>query len=160
MKKALFLLLFLTFFVEFNVNLVAQDKSPIGVILTAQEANALFGPPIRSFSINKKVLTILANICGDKIGFNLVDNKLVIITHNKKVLFPPGYVLNENQQFYGFSLSKVIELMGLNNASIVNVEIRANNVLTVAVYNGNGKPDGDGSVLEFSKWGCPPYCDQ
>jgi hypothetical protein len=152
--------LFLFAFIFFNVSLSVSaqlETEPIGVILNSSEANQLFGPPIKSFSINKKFVSLLSQIIDNYIMFSIMEDKIVILDRHRKVLFPLNYKIKDSDVFNVFSLSKVVELMNLYNSTKIDVQIRANNILTVFIGNPSSMMLDDGHVLEFATY-CPHFC--
>jgi len=147
--------LFVTLLLVFSVETYSQAKEQvIGKIISASEANQLFGPPLKSFTINPKMVLMLTKRSPEYIMFNIINDKIVVLDARRKVLHPDGLTVAAQTQFHLFSTSKVLELLDLIGSNILTLQIRANNILTIT---GDELTEEDGSVLEFSR-NCPPVC--
>jgi hypothetical protein len=140
-----------------STNQYAQEKGEIvGKIITSSEADALFGPAIKSISINAKRLLMLAKRSPEHIMFNVVNGEIRVLNNKRKALHPEGLSIASNERYHMFSTSKLLELMNLSGGTKLIVQLRANDVLTI-LAEGNAKSDSH--VLEFAL-GCPPWCQQ
>jgi len=155
-------LLFLLFSVAllFSYEVKAQGIGSPGQIISSQQADLLFGPAIKTVKINKKMLVNIARYIGNYLLFNVIDDQLVVLDAHRNPIYPANFVVDPTQEFHVFDVRKVNELLNINNATKMNIELRANAILTITV-KGNGpngiEDDPDGKTMEYAVM-CPPFC--
>ncbi|HPI37034.1 MAG TPA: hypothetical protein PK397_03725, partial [Ignavibacteriaceae bacterium] len=89
-----------------STNQYAQEKGEIvGKIITSSEADALFGPAIKSISFNAKRLLMLANKSPEHIMFNVVNGEIRVLNNKRKALHPEGLSIASNERYHMFSTS-------------------------------------------------------
>ncbi len=138
-----------------STNQYAQEKGEIvGKIITSSEADALFGPAIKSISFNAKRLLMLANKSPEHIMFNVVNGEIRVLNNKRKALHPEGLSIASNERYHMFSTSKLLELMNLSGGTELVIQLRANDVLTIFAESST---KADTHVLEFAI-SCPPWC--
>lgn len=149
--------LFVTLLLVFSVETYSQAKGQVvGKIISTSEANQLFGPPLKSFTFNAKMVLMLTKRSPEYIMFNIINDNVVVLDARRKVLHPDGLTVASQMQFHLFSTSKVLELLDLIGSNKLTLQIRANNILTIT---GDELTEEDGSVLEYALH-CPPICPQ
>jgi len=119
----------------------------IGQVFSKGAADTLFGNVIESVSITQSDLDSVLNQTQNYIMFQIINGELIILGDGRKVLYPAGKNVGPDEVFSLFSKSKVIELLGLGNGTIIAVEKRQCH-LTVTFGS---------NTLELS-WPCPPLC--
>jgi hypothetical protein len=118
-----------------------------GKIISAEEANKLFGPVENSISIKASELFELIGNTTKSVMFNIIDNKIYILGDGRKVLYPAEAVVNPKVVFHHYSKEMVLEIINCNAEGELAVEQRKE-VFTIT----NGA-----STLEWST-DCPPNC--
>ena len=145
-KSPLFLLFFFALLI--NGNILGQGK-----IIKASEANALFGPVLKSEKISVQQLKALLGNTPERVMVAFKNGKVNILDKTRKAIFPSAAAIENSDVFHVFSTSIVAELLGLEKGTEVTVEQRANNILSISTSS----IGGDAYTLEFAN-PCPPFC--
>lgn len=145
-KSSLFLLFVFTLLL--NNTVFGQGK-----IITASEADALFGPVLKSEKINVQQLKAILGNASDRVMFGFKNGKVNILDKTRKAIFPSAAAVEHSDVFHVFSTAIVEELLGIEKGTEVTVEQRAKNILSITTSS----TGGDAYTLEFAAL-CPPYC--
>ncbi len=149
MKKfSVFPLLLGVLFFSNTIFAQTQTTGVIGKLFTKTEANTLYGPVLKSVTINTSALSALLSRTPKFVLFNIINGQLYILNSNRSLLSGPSTALSASQQMRVASTSVFNQLIQKGGASTTTVELRGNGVLTVT--NGN-------DTLEETT-SCPPYC--
>lgn len=143
MKK---LLLLLVLFI--SVSLSAQE---IGKIFPTQEADELFGKVLTEKSMSVEELSNYISQSGSHVLFNIVDNKVDVLTKERVSLINPQLSINPDKVYWIFSTVKVEELLQTNTgkSGLVFFQQRAEHfTITYKEY-----------TLELAR-PCPPCCPE
>lgn len=154
MKRITFLFIFLA---AFTLSLTAQSQ-----IITREEADELFGPPIQSINFHSTVLEALLDT-HEYIMFRIKGNKVNIFGRQRAPILQQ-FPTNENDVYYVFEAKTLTKLLELGGEDESYIELRAgaegltkdtqltdgDGDKTVTVSNGNST-----AVLPFP---CPPVC--
>jgi len=144
-------IVFTAAFLMLSSIIIAQTQTTTGVIgklYTKDQANQIYGPVLQSISINTTSLSALAAKTPNYIMFNILNGQVVILNSYRSVLYGPMTAVSASQVFRVFSTSIVNQLIQQGGSPTTNIELRANNTLTVS----NGE-----ETLEMS-YTCPPIC--
>lgn len=158
MKKLTLLSLSLFLFVG-TISFAQNNLGVVGKIISESQAQQLFGNAHKSFHITGKQLSTFAQSTNEYLLVGLKDNgnSLVVLDDNRKPIFPKGYTVGQNEEFFVFSVSTINELLGTGSKKIW-VEVRNDGVLTILAKDALVMEDrGNGKVLEYSL-PCPPLC--
>lgn len=147
-KSSLFFLFVFTLLL--NNNIFGQGK-----IIKTSEADALFGPVLKSQKINVQQLKMIMQNTPEHVLFSFKNGRVHILDKNKKEQFPSAAALDKSDVLHLFSTSVVEELINLEKGSEVMIEERANNILSITTSSAGG----DAYTLEYSVPPCPPVCD-
>lgn len=145
-KSSLFLLFVFTLLL--NNSVFGQGK-----IITASEADVLFGPVLKSEKINVQHLKAILGNASDRVMFGFKNGKVNILDKTRKAIFPSAAAVEHSDVFHIFSTAIVEELLGLEKGTEVTVEQRAKNILSITTSS----IGGDAYTLEFAQ-SCPPFC--
>ncbi len=145
-KSSLFLIFFLTLL--FNGTIFGQGK-----IIKASEADALFGPVLKSEKINVQHLKMIMKNTPERVMFGFKNGRVNILDKGRKAQFPSAAAIENSDVFHVFSTAIMEELIGLEKGTEVTVEERANNILSITTSS----TGGDAYTLEFAQ-PCPPLC--
>jgi hypothetical protein len=150
MKKAFKLLFVVSILFLYTSSINAQ-----GQIMSASDANNLFGPALQSVVISASTLKTLVGQSSGTIGFNIVGGQLVVLNNNRQVLLSQNssLVVKPTDVYMYYSTSVVLQFLSASNASQVTVEVRANNIISVSAVGSNGGV----ITMEVGK-PCPPFC--
>jgi hypothetical protein len=119
----------------------------IGKIYTKDEADKLYGNVIESVQISVSEVNSLLNQTQDKIMFSILNNQLVLLGDNRKVLSATTQNISPSDVFAVYSKSKLLELLNYGNGINVYFEKRASRpTITFGLH-----------TLEFATI-CPPIC--
>lgn len=157
--KKFALLSFVLFFIVGTLSFGQNNLGVVGKIISEEQANQLFGNAQKSFHITGKQLATFVASTHEYllVGLKENGNALVVLDNHRKPIFPRGYKVGQNDEFFVFSISKINELLGTGSKKIT-VETRNDGVLTILAKDAVVSEDrGDGQVLEFSL-PCPPLC--
>jgi hypothetical protein len=117
-----------------------------GKIITAEEADSLFGTPDKILKFESSALRKFAESSG-YLYFNFSGTDLLIVNNKKEPLYPAEHKLQGNEIFTIYSSSVVKDLLSQGEYEYVEIQFRKD-VLTIS--NGN-------YILEYGML-CPPYC--
>lgn len=123
-------------------------RGVIGKLFTKVQADQMYGPVLKSVTINTSTLQALLAKSPKYIMFNIINGQLVIASHQRAVLSGQMATLNTNQPMKVFSTSVVNQLIQQGGYFTTTIELRTNNALTIT--NGT-TTDGGGEI-------CPPFC--
>jgi hypothetical protein len=142
-SKISFLFTFFTFI--FSVSFNAQE---IGKILSAEAADSEFGKVKESVSIKTSEVNNWIGQTEDKIMFRMANKELTVLGDSRKLLYSASSYSENNDTFYLYSKTKLIELISKGKNQNTSFEIRGS-VFTISngIY-----------TLEYSV-PCPPICD-
>jgi len=126
-----------------------------GKIIKTSEANALFGPVLKSEKINVQHLKMIMKNTPGRVLFGFKNGRVHILDKGRKAQFPSAAAIENSDVFHVYSTSVVEELIGLEKSSEVTIEERANNIMTIST---SSIGDGDAYSLEYAQYPCPPYC--
>ena len=146
-KSSLFLLFVFTLLL--NNNIFGQGK-----IIKASEADALFGPVLKSEKINVQQLKSILGSTPERVMFGFKNGRINILDKTRKAVFPSAAAIEHSDVFHVFSTAIVEELLGLEKGTEVTVEQRAKNILSITTSS----IGGEANTLEFSI-PCPPNCN-
>jgi hypothetical protein len=119
----------------------------IGKIYSKDEADSLFGKVIESAELSVSDLNSLLTQSQNNIMFSIVDNQLILLGDNRKVLSPTTKDVSDSDIFAVCSISKLLELLNYGDDSKISFEKRLNNpTITFGAH-----------TLEDLVV-CPPYC--
>jgi len=137
--------LFTLFTFIFSVNFNAQE---IGKILSAEAADSEFGKVKESVSIKTSEVNNWIGQTEDKIMFRMANKELTVLGDSRKLLYSASSYSENNDTFYLYSKTKLIELISKGKNQNTSFEIRGS-VFTISngIY-----------TLEYSV-PCPPICD-
>jgi hypothetical protein len=152
MKKITLLFIF---FAAFSLSLTAQNS-----IISREEADELFGPPIQSISFHAKVLESLLDT-HEYIMFRIKDDKVNIFGRNRAPILQQ-FPSDENDVYYVFEAKTLIELLELGGEEESYIELRAGGE---GLTKDTKITDGDetvtvsnGDVALWPPFVCPPFC--
>ncbi|MBV6512355.1 MAG: hypothetical protein FMNOHCHN_01852 [Ignavibacteriaceae bacterium] len=160
--KQVVLVLFIIAAMGSSGSLYAQNGNLPGQIISAEQADRMFGPVIHSHTFNKKMLMNITKNISDVLLFNLIDGQLVILDGQRNPIHPRNFQVSPDQEFHMYDVRKINELMNLTNAKTITIEIRERGVLTLTTSDGNYGNNRSG--IESNAWTlefailCPPYC--
>ena len=120
-----------------------------GEIISRETADQEFGQASFSLTISSDQLHSLAGQTLYLLMFNIIDDRLIILGDDRKLLYPVGIQVPEETVFTVYSKSKVLELIETGRESDNSVEVRRDKI---TVTNGD-------HTLEFGSL-CPPWCSQ
>lgn len=160
--KQFVLVLFITAALGQSASVFAQNGNLPGQIITAEQADRMFGPVQQSRTFNKKMLMNITKNVSDVLLFNVFDGDLVILDGKRKPIHPRNFQVTPDMEFHVFDVRKVNELMNLTDAKTVTVELRKNGILTFTTRDENygsshSAKEGTAWTLEFAQL-CPPWC--
>ena len=147
-SKSSFFILFV-FTLLLNNTVFGQGK-----IIKASEADALFGPVLKSEKINVHQLKAILGKASERVMFGFKNGRVNILDKTRKAVFPSAAAIEHSDVFHVFSTAIVEELLGLEKGTEVTVEQRANNILSITTSS----IGGESYTLEFSI-PCPPICN-
>lgn len=147
-KSSFFVLFFFTLLL--NNSVFGQGK-----IIKASEADALFGPVLKSEKINVLQLKTILGQASDRVMFGFKNGKVNILDKTRKAIFPSAAAVEHSDVFHVFSTAIVEELLSLEKGTEVTVEQRAKNILSITTSSVAG---GESFTLEFA-FPCPPECN-
>ena len=145
-KSSFFILFVFTFLL--NNTVFGQGK-----IIKASEADALFGPVLKSEKINVHQLKAILGKASERVMFGFKNGRVNILDKTRKAVFPSAAAIEHSDVFHVFSTAIVEELLGLEKGTEVTVEQRAKNILSITTSS----TGGDAYTLEFAQ-PCPPFC--
>lgn len=156
-KISLFFSVLLFFFATESFAQVSHaPEELIGEIITNSQANALFGPVLKTFKFKKITLRSYGQLAPDYLLFQIKNDKLKIANKKKEGIYPKGGVGSASDVYHVFSTSLVMEICNLMATNDVEFEMRANNIFTISVYPST-EGENEGYTLEYAKL-CPPFC--
>lgn len=132
--------------IVFAVN-IACFGQVAGKLFTSAVADQKYGPVLNSVEFPTKNLTELLNETDKYIMFKIVNNSIVILDKDRKVLYPEVEKITEEDVFTEYSKSVVEDLISVGDADTVFFEQRKE-VFTVTVGN---------VTMEIGII-CPPLC--
>ena len=145
MKRKLVVCLVVLFTVILGSGTFAQS---IGKLLTKSEADILFGKPVFSFTLEKKVFDKIFTDTSTVFLFNVNKNKLAIFDRKKNLVYPDTVQMSTNEIYFIYSRDKLQELLDASKVSnSLSIEMRES---TLTITSGQ-------STLEYA-WPCPPMC--
>ena len=153
MKKCLTLSGFI--FIFFFALLLTGNMYGQGKIIKTSEANALFGPVLKSEKVNVQHLKMILKNTPGRVMLGFKNGRVNILDKGRKTQFPSAAAIENSDVFHVYSTSVVEELLNLEKGSEVMVEERANNIMTITTSSPTG---GVSFTLEFALL-CPPDCD-
>lgn len=119
----------------------------IGKIYSKDEADKLFGKVIESAQLSVPDLNLLLAQSQNNIMFSILNNQLVILGDNRKVLSATTQNISASVIFAVCSKSKLLELLNYGDDIKISFEKRLNNpTITFGAH-----------TLEDLVI-CPPYC--
>ncbi|MCK9426366.1 MAG: hypothetical protein M0Q21_10040 [Ignavibacteriaceae bacterium] len=143
-------------FIFFFTFLLTNNILGQGKIIKASEANALFGPVLKSEKINVQHLKMILRNTPEHVLVSFKNGRIHILDKNKKEQFPSTVALDKSDVLHLFSTSVVEEIINLEKGLEVMIEERANNILSITTSSSGG----DAYTLEYSMPpSCPPYCN-
>ncbi|MDP3684956.1 MAG: hypothetical protein Q8S01_13595 [Ignavibacteria bacterium] len=145
-KSSLFLLFFFTLLI--NGTVLGQGK-----IIKASEADALFGPVLKSEKINVQHLKMILKNTPERVMLGFKNGKVNILDKGRKAQFPSAAAIENSDVFHVFSTAILEQLIGLEKGTEVTIEERAKNILSITTSTTGGAA----YTLEFAML-CPPYC--
>ncbi len=125
---------------------MAESQS-LGEIITSDTAEREFGSAGISVSFPSEQLLSIAEMTSNLLMFNIIEEKLIILGDNRKVLYPEGFIISAETVFKVFSKAKVLELIDSGGADVNSIEFRGE---TLTISNND-------STLEYGTI-CPPWC--
>lgn len=147
-QSSFFLLFF--FALLLNSNMFGQGK-----IIKASEADALFGPVLKSEKINVQHLKMIMKNTPGRVMLGFKNGRVHILDKGRKAQFPSAAAIENSDVFHVYSTSVLEELINLEKGTDVTVEERANNIMTITTSSTVGV---ESYTLEFALL-CPPNCD-
>lgn len=126
---------------------VVCNSQDYGKIISRDEAQTLFGSVLVSVKMPVETLQDLVSKTEKVIMFKIIEDSVVILDNNRKVLFPDGKSVSSKTVFTVYSISVLNELLSQGKAAFIHIEQRKE-VLTIT--NGN-------YTLEYGA-PCPPDC--
>ena len=138
--------LFVSFIVL--VSFLNSFAQTYGEIFTVSEANQNYGSVLKSISISRTTLENLLNECNNYIMFRIVNNRVFVLDHSRRVLRPENRSINSRAVFTMYSVSVVQDLLSQGGGSDTYIEQRSS-VLTVTYGN---------YTMEVGTI-CPPFCN-
>ncbi|MDP3147814.1 MAG: hypothetical protein Q8N83_01675 [Ignavibacteria bacterium] len=145
-QSSFFLLFF--FALLLNSNMFGQGK-----IIKASEADALFGPVLKSEKINVQHLKMIMKNTPERVMFGFKNGRVHILDKGRKAQFPSVAAVENSDVFHVFSTDVLEQLLSLEKGTEVTVEERANSILSITTSS----TGGDVYTLEFA-YLCPPNC--
>jgi hypothetical protein len=124
----------------------AFSQNISGKIITALEADSLFGTPDKIIKIETTVLRNFTR-SSDYLYFNFSGTDLLIFNNKKEPLYPAEHILQGNEVFTIYSSSVVTELLSRGESEYAEIQLRKD-VLTIS---------SGSHTLEYGML-CPPYC--
>jgi hypothetical protein len=137
----------ITLVLFFSLCLTNIYSQSIGKLYDKDEADQKYGPVLESAEISRVDMESMLRITSKVIMFKFVEGELIILGDNRKLLTSTKTEIHQNDEFYMFTIDKVIELMVKGNSNSVFVEQRTTK-LTIT----NGAFTLQESLL------CPPFC--
>jgi len=119
----------------------------IGNIYSKDEADKLFGKVIESQQLSVSDLNSLLTQSKNNIMFSIIDNQLILLGDNRKVLSATTKDISASDIFAVCSISKLLELLNYKDDIKISFEKRLNNpTITFGAH-----------TLEDMVQ-CPPFC--
>lgn len=153
MKKITLLFIFLA---AFTLALTAQSQ-----IVSREEADKLFGPPIQSIDFHAKVLESLLDT-HEYIMFRIKGERVNIFGRHRAPIIQQ-FLTDENDVYYVFEAKTLTELLKLGGEEESYIELR---VAAEGLTKDTKITDGDetvtvsnGNVVTWPPFVCPPFCD-
>jgi hypothetical protein len=145
MRKIYFLIVLISSQVLlFSVLCNSQDH---GKIISRDEADTLFDSVLVSVKMPVETVQDIISKTEKNIMLKIVEDSVVVLDNNRKVLFPEGKSVSSEDVFTVYSISALKELISKSKEEFIYIEQRKE-VLTIT--NGN-------FTLEFGS-PCPPDC--
>lgn len=119
----------------------------IGKIYTKEEANKTYGPVLKSIKIKTSTLDSLARNAPDKILFNIINDKIVVLNAKRMEIYGAEAGISDSTVFHLYSTSQLQSLLKSGGSDSTQVELRDS---VFSITNGN-------YTLELSA-DCPPNC--
>jgi len=120
----------------------------IGKIYTKDEADKLYGNVIESVQISASELNSLVSHSQNVIMFSVLNNQLVLLGDNRKMLSMTTQNISSSDVFAVCSKSKLLELLNYGDAINVYFEKRLSRpTITYGMH----------TLEEMAE--CPPICD-
>ena len=126
---------------------VVCNSQDYGKIISRDEADKLFDSVLVSVKMPVETVQDLISKTEKNIMLKIVEDSVVILDNNRKVLFPEGKSVSSEDVFTVYSISALKELISKSKEEFIYIEQRKE-VLTIT--NGN-------FTLEFGA-PCPPDC--
>lgn len=123
------------------------DTESFGIIIPGDTAEREFGSAGVSVPFSSEKLLSIAEMTANLLMFNIIEEKLIILGDNRKVLYPEGLNVPADTIFKVFSKSKVLELIKSGSGDENFIEFRGD---TLTISNND-------STLEYGSL-CPPWC--
>lgn len=142
-------------FIFFFSLLLTSNVFGQGKIIKASEANANFGPVLKSEKLNVKELRMVMRNTPERILVGFKNGRVHILDKGRKVQYPSVASIENSDVFHVFSTTIVEELISLEKGTEVTVEQRGNNILSITTSSISGE---DAYTLEYSI-PCPPECN-
>ena len=145
MRKIYFLVVLI--FSQVLLFSVVCNSQDYGKIISRDEADTLFDSVLVSVKMPVETVQDLISKTEKNIMLKIVEDSVVVLDNNRKVLFPEGKSVSSEDVFTVYSISALKELISKSKEEFIYIEQRKE-VLTIT--NGN-------FTLEFGA-PCPPDC--
>lgn len=119
-----------------------------GELFTKEQADAEFGPVIKSIEIPVNILNQVVTQTNDRLMFKIMDDQLIILDSNRNTLYPAGRIVNSQEVFSMFSISLIKDMLSQGSGASVFIEQRME-VLSITYGL---------MTLEIAT-PCPPICE-
>jgi len=120
-----------------------------GEIYSIQAANQDFGPVQNSIQLAVVELKPLLNITGASIMFKIINNQVVILDSQRRVIYPQAFIINPEEVFTLYTTSVLESLLDQGSGQDIEVQQRTS-VLSIGYSD---------KVMETGT-NCPPNCPQ
>lgn len=126
---------------------VVCNSQDYGKIISRDEADKLFDSVLVSVKMTAETVQDLISKTEKDVMFKIIENSVVILDNNRKVLYPEYKSVNSEDVFTLYSVSVLKDLLSEGKTAFVYIEQRKE-VLTITSGN---------YTLEFGS-DCPPDC--
>ena len=128
-----------------NINCYGQEV--YGKLFKGSVANQKYGPVLDSVVMPLKNFQTLLNETDKYIMFKIVNNSVIILNQDRKVLYPENATVKPEEVFSMYSKSVVEDLISVGDADSVYFQQRKD-VLSITIGN---------ITMEVAAF-CPPLC--
>jgi len=130
------------------------NAQEVGKIISAKEADALFGKVTEEVTITLSALKDFSSKTKEYVMLNIIDKQLHVLGDSRRAITSISEKLDSKTVLHVFSKSKVDEFISKSESQLqttgtnsINIQIRGDKLMLSNGFD----------VLEFSQ-ACPPFC--